>query len=195
MTTNRQVLSLLIFDRTDNTDLETNHCLQGHWLCLPLWSCLGLRSWNENPVQYPVEDFKGYEKEKGYHNRRQIIRRIRQKEKTVSTYSTVSFVRCNGGLFSADVTFNFSITYRSPALFGNHYSAYQLFLYETIIEHREKRKTFDQIAEWLNKKGYLTVRGKEFRREHVHSILKKRLAKEGLLNREFLMPISACIMQ
>ena len=30
------------------------------------------------------------------------------------------FVRCNGGLFSADVTFNFSITYRSPALFGNH---------------------------------------------------------------------------
>ena len=50
-------------------------------MCLPLWSCLGLRSWNENPVQYPVEDFKGYEKEKGYHNRRQIIRRIRQKER------------------------------------------------------------------------------------------------------------------
>ena len=34
-------------------------------------------------------------------------------------YSTVSFVRCNGGLFRADVTFNFSITYRSPALSGN----------------------------------------------------------------------------
>ena len=94
-------------------------------------------------------------------------------------------MRCNGGLFSADVTFNFSSTYRSPALFGNHYSAYQLFLYETIIEHREKRKTFDAIADWLNKEGYLTVRGKKFRGAHVHSILKKRLAKEELLNREY----------
>ena len=44
--------------------------------------------------------------------------------------------------------------------------------------------TFDAIAEWLNNKGYLTVRGKEFRGAHVHSILKKRLAKEELLNRE-----------
>ena len=45
--------------------------------------------------------------------------------------------------------------------------------------------TFDAIAEWLNKEGYLTVRGKKFRGTHVHSILKKRLAKEELLNREY----------
>ena len=45
--------------------------------------------------------------------------------------------------------------------------------------------TFDAIAEWLNKEGYLTVRGKQFRGVHVHSILKKRLAKEELLNREY----------
>ena len=95
-------------------------------------------------------------------------------------------MRCNGGLFSADVTFNFSITYRSPALFGNHYSAYQLFLYETITEQRDKRKTFDQIAVCLNNEGYLSVRGKQFRGAHVHSILKKRLAKEELLNLEYL---------
>ena len=44
--------------------------------------------------------------------------------------------------------------------------------------------TFDAIAEWFNNKGYLTVRGKKFRGTHVHSILKKRLAKEELLNRE-----------
>ena len=44
--------------------------------------------------------------------------------------------------------------------------------------------TFDAIAEWLNKEGYLTVRGKKFGGAHVHSILKKRLAKEDLLNRE-----------
>ena len=45
--------------------------------------------------------------------------------------------------------------------------------------------TFDAIAEWLNKEGYLTVRGKKFRGTHVHSILKKRLIKEELLNREY----------
>ena len=45
--------------------------------------------------------------------------------------------------------------------------------------------TFETIAGWLNKEGYLTARGKEFRGAHVHSILKKRLAKEELLKREY----------
>ena len=45
--------------------------------------------------------------------------------------------------------------------------------------------TFDAIAEWLNEKRYLTVRGKRFKGAHVHSILKKRLAKEELLTREY----------
>ena len=46
--------------------------------------------------------------------------------------------------------------------------------------------TFDAIAEWLDKEGHLTVRGKRFRGAHVHSILKKRMAKEQQLNREYL---------
>ena len=94
-------------------------------------------------------------------------------------------MRCNGGLFSADVTFNFSITYRSPALFGNHYSAYQLFLYKTITAQREKGETFDKIAEWLNKEGYLSVRGKKFKGNHVHSIVKKKRLKDEKLEREY----------
>ena len=93
-------------------------------------------------------------------------------------------MRCSGEFFTADLTFNFTITYRSPALPGNYYSDYQLFLYQTISEHREKGMTFDAIANRLNARGYLTVRGKKFSGAHVHSILKKRLAKEDLLNRE-----------
>ena len=96
----------------------------------------------------------------------------------------MAFVRCNDAFLPADVVFNFTLTCRSPALSGNHYSDYQLFLYQTISEHREKGMTFDAIAEWLNEKRYLTLRGKKFRGAHVHSILKKRLAKEELLNRE-----------
>ena len=94
-------------------------------------------------------------------------------------------MRCGWEFSIADLTFNFTLTYRSPALSGNHYSDYQLFLYQTISEHREKGIPFAAIAEWLNEKRYLTVRGKKFRGAHVHSILKKRLAKEELLNREY----------
>ena len=93
-------------------------------------------------------------------------------------------MRCKGGRYIADVIVNFNLTCRSPALTGTHYSEYQLFLYQTITEHREQGMTFNAIAEWLNKEEYLTVRGKKFRSAHVHSILEKRLAKEELLNRE-----------
>ena len=100
-------------------------------------------------------------------------------------YSTVTDMRCGWEFSPADVTFNFTITYRSPALTGNHYSSYQLFLYQTISEYREQGMTFNDIAELLNKKGYLTVRGKQFKGAHVHSILKKKLAKEEVLKRAY----------
>ena len=103
----------------------------------------------------------------------------------VGCYSTVSFVRCNGGLFSADVTFNFSITYRRPPFSVPQYSQYQFFLYETITAHREKGKTFDQIADLLNRKGYLSVRGKKLKGNHVHSIVKKKRLKDEKLEREY----------
>ena len=118
-----------------------------------------------------------------------------KKNTTELHHSTVAFVRCDGGFSIADLTFDFSITYRSPALTGNHYSSYQLFLYQTVSEHREKGMTFDAIAEWLNKEEYLTVRGKRFRGAHVHSILKKRLAKEELLKREYPEVWSDCSME
>ena len=100
-------------------------------------------------------------------------------------YSTVSFVRCNVGSFNADVIFHFSITYRRPPFYLSRYSNYQFFLYETITEQREKGKTFDQIAEWLTKKGCLSVRGKKFRGNHVHSIVKKKRLKDEKLERVY----------
>ena len=94
-------------------------------------------------------------------------------------------MRCNVGSFNADFIFHFSITYRRPPFYLPRYSEYQFFLYETIIEHREKGKTFDQIAEWLNGKGYLSVRGRKFRGAHVHSIVKKKRLKDEKLEREY----------
>ena len=78
----------------------------------------------------------------------------------------------------------------NPAIIGSNMwcpinSEYQFLLYETITEQRKKGKTFDQIAEWLNKKGYLSVRGKKFKGNHVHSIVKKKRLRDEKLEREY----------
>ena len=94
------------------------------------------------------------------------------------TYSTVSFVRCRGELFPADCIFHFTITQRTPLLQQPLYSDYQYFIYETISKLRDKGLTFNQIAEELNKKGYLSARGKVFKGNHVHSIVKKKRIRD-----------------
>ena len=90
----------------------------------------------------------------------------------------MAFVRCNDASFSADVVFKFTITQRTPNLNFPQYSQYQFFLYKTITGQRKKGKTFDQIADWLNKKGYLSVRAKKFKGNHVHSIVKKKRIRD-----------------
>ena len=94
-------------------------------------------------------------------------------------------MRCNEVVENSDLTYNFSITYRRPIFYLPRSSQYQFFLYETITEQREKGKTFDQIADWLNRKGYLSVRGKRFRGAHVHSIVKKKRLKDEKLEKEY----------
>ena len=42
-----------------------------------------------------------------------------------------------------------------------------------------------QIAEWLNNKSYLSVRGKKFKSNHVHSIVKKKRLKDEKLERAY----------
>ena len=99
-------------------------------------------------------------------------------------YSTVFKDGCRVARLNRDFFFCFTITIHHPALNLPRYSQYQFFLYETITEQREKGKTFDQIAEWLNKKGYLSVRGNEFKGNHVHSIVKKKRLKDKKLEKE-----------
>ena len=86
---------------------------------------------------------------------------------------------------NADVFFCFTITYRTPPLQLPLYSEYQHFLYKTISELREKGMTFNQVADHLNKKGILSVRGKKFKSAHVHSTIKKKRIKDEKLEKEY----------
>ena len=66
-----------------------------------------------------------------------------------------------------------------------HYTEYQYFLYDTISELREKGITFNQIADHLNKKKILSVRGKQFRGAHVHSIIKRKRMRDEKVDRDY----------
>ena len=44
---------------------------------------------------------------------------------------------------------------------------------------------YKEIADWLNEKGYLSVHGKKFKGNHVHSIVKKKRLKDEKLAREY----------
>ena len=67
-----------------------------------------------------------------------------------------------------------------------HYNEYQYFLYETISKLREKGMTFNQVADHLNKKKILSVRGKIFRGGHIHSIMKRKIKRDEKLMRDTL---------
>ena len=41
------------------------------------------------------------------------------------------------------------------------------------------------MSEWLNKKGYLSVRGKKFKGNYIHSIVNKKRLKDEKLEREY----------
>ena len=45
--------------------------------------------------------------------------------------------------------------------------------------------TFNKIADHLNKKKILSVRGKKFRGAHVHSIIKRKRMRDEKLEREY----------
>ena len=73
-----------------------------------------------------------------------------------------------GASLNGDAFFCFTISQRTTLLQQSKYSDYQYFLYETISELRDKQMTFTQIAEELNRKKYLSARGKVFKGNHVH---------------------------
>ncbi len=79
----------------------------------------------------------------------------------------------------------FDLEVRASHLNAKTFSQYQHFLYKEITDLRGKGWTFTQIAEWLNENGYSTVRGREFKRSHVHSIVKKNRVRDERLTKRY----------
>ena len=71
----------------------------------------------------------------------------------------------------------FDLTLSSQNLLTPVYSVYQQSLYNKILSLREKGMNYVEIANWLNENNYKTPRGRLFRNNHVHSIVKKRRSR------------------
>ena len=78
----------------------------------------------------------------------------------------------------------FDLTLSSQNLLTPVYSVYQQSLYNKILSLREKGMNYVQIANWLNTRKYKTPRGRIFRNNHVHSIVKKRRNRLDILQKE-----------
>ncbi len=64
-------------------------------------------------------------------------------------------------------------------------SEYQDFLYRKITELRASGLGYKRVSRWMNKNGYKTPRGHEFKHNHVFSILKKRRIREERINKPY----------
>ena len=53
------------------------------------------------------------------------------------------------------------------------------------MNKEKKERPFEQITELLNKKGYLSVRGKKFKGNHILSIVKKKGVQDNRLEKEY----------
>ena len=86
---------------------------------------------------------------------------------------------------STEVYLTFHLKVRASHLNAQTYSQYQQFLYQEITDHRKKGWTFTKIANWLNERGYSTVRGRVFQSSHVHSIVTKKTVSNERLTRRY----------
>tara|TARA_B100000686_G_scaffold326365_1_gene384124 strand:- start:431 stop:802 length:372 start_codon:yes stop_codon:yes gene_type:complete len=113
------------------------------------------------------------------------------------SYSTVSFVRCEGALNirDAELFFTFDLITRSSSLNHQYYSEYQYFIHDIISEKLDKGMNYKEIADWLNENGYLTTRGKKFRNSHTHSIVKKKKMSDEKHKRMYPSSLTNCSLE
>ena len=102
-------------------------------------------------------------------------------------YSTV--IDCFGKGVIPYLYFNLNLI--SGNLLTTVYSSYQQSLYDKIISLREKGMNFVEIANWLNQNEYKTPRGRIFKNNHVHSIVKKRRGRLKILQTKPIQSLSS----
>ena len=115
----------------------------------------------------------------------------------VGNYSTVTQLWCRGGysIKDTDLLFSFDLVTRSSSLNQQYYTEYQHLLYDIITERLGEGMNYQEVADWLNDNGYKTLRGKKFRNNHTHSIMKKRKLSNERFSKTYPTEFSNCSLE
>jgi hypothetical protein len=79
---------------------------------------------------------------------------------------------------SCGVYVRFDLVIHSPACWVSNYNEYQVYLSDKIAGLRSDGWTYKQISDWFNEHDFRTPRDRVFSDRHVHSIHKKRQARD-----------------
>jgi len=79
----------------------------------------------------------------------------------------------------------FNLVIRTTKLSASPYSPYQRQLHGIILKMKDEGHSYNAIADFLNKNGFKTPRGKSFRNAHAHSIINKKKIRDERLEREY----------
>ena len=80
---------------------------------------------------------------------------------------------------------NINLTTKSQLLHSNpsNYTSYQELLYKLVLRLQDRGLGYRKISHYLNNNGYKTIRGCQFKNNHVHSIIKKgNIRKDRIKN-------------
>ena len=104
---------------------------------------------------------------------------------------------CRGGysIKDTDLLFSFDLVTRSSSLNQQYYTEYQHLLYDIITERLGEGMNYQEVADWLNDNGYKTLRGKKFRNNHTHSIMKKRKLSNERFSKTYPTEFSNCSLE
>ena len=86
---------------------------------------------------------------------------------------------------NVQVFLSFTVKITASHLKKIRYSPYQQKLWEIIKEKHDSGMGYRRISYWLNKHGYKTPRGHEFKNTHVFSILKKKRTADERMEKRF----------
>ena len=101
-------------------------------------------------------------------------------------YSTVTKSLSREDFSKRKVNLLFDIDIMETNLnFYPKYNSHQTYLFNKSIELQKSGLGYRRISKWFNENNILTIKGKEFKPNHVCSLLKKGKIREGRNTRTF----------
>lgn len=115
-----------------------------------------------------------------------MIKEVFETKSWLPNHSTVTKSLSREDFSKRKVNLLFDIDIMETNLnFYPKYNSHQTYLFNKSIELQKSGLGYRRISKWFNENNILTIKGKEFKPNHVSSILKKGKIRSNRDNRTF----------